>query len=159
MLAIRSLLLIYCLDASIRIVGGTNGREGRVEIMYQGIWGTICDNGWDDIDATVVCREMGYSHGNAIRQAQFGLGTGPVWLHQVGCLGNESKLSHCIHTGAGNVGNCSHALDAGVRCSEIFGKDLIYLETVSIYFSEYHLFSFMFISLTCKLIYSGLCEM
>ena len=159
MLAIRSLLLIYCLDASIRIVGGTNEREGRVEIMYQGIWGTICDNGWDDIDATVVCREMGYSHGNAIRQAQFGLGTGPVWLHQVGCLGNESKLSHCIHTGAGNVGNCSHALDAGVRCSEIFGKDLIYLETVSIYFSEYHLFSFMFISLTCKLIYSGLCEM
>ena len=30
--------------------------------MYQGIWETICDDGWDDTDATVVCRELGYSH-------------------------------------------------------------------------------------------------
>ena len=46
--------------------------------MYQGIWGTICDDGWDDIDATVVCRELGYSHGNATRHAQFGSDTGLV---------------------------------------------------------------------------------
>jgi len=39
-----------------------------------------------------------------------------VWLSQVNCLGNESKLSHCIHSGAGNVGNCSHAQDVGVQC-------------------------------------------
>ena len=109
---------MFCtsLDASIRLVGGNNALEGRVEITYQGLWGTICDDGWDDIDATVVCRELGYSHGNATRQAQFGSGTGPVWLRRVGCLGNESKLSHCIHTGAGNTLGCSHARDAGVQC-------------------------------------------
>ena len=45
-----------------------------------------------------------------------------VWICHVGCLGNESKLSHCIHPGAGNVGNCSHTQDAGVQCSGIKGE-------------------------------------
>ena len=112
---------VYCFniiaDAPIRFTGGTSEQEGLVEIMYQGIWGTICDSGWDNIDATVVCRELGYVNGTATRQAQLGSDSGPVWLNQVGCLGNESKLSHCIHNGAGNVGNCSHAQDAGVICS------------------------------------------
>jgi len=89
--------------------------------MYQGIWGTICDSGWDDIDAAVVCRELGYVNGTATRQAQFGPGSGPVWLNQVGCVGRESKLSHCKHNGAGNVGSCSHTQDAGVICSDVNG--------------------------------------
>ena len=117
-------ILLLLLDATIRLMGGTDEREGRVEIMYQGIWGTICDDGWDDIDATVVCRELGYSHGNATRGAQFGSGIGPVWLRRVGCLNNESKLSHCIHTGAGNTLGCSHARDAGVQCSGVNGMIL-----------------------------------
>ena len=126
---------MFVVDASIRIVGGTNEREGRVEIMYQGIWGTVCDNGWDDIDATVVCRELGYSHGNATRQAQFGSGTGPVWLHQVGCLGNESKLSHCIHTGAGNTIGCSHAQDVGVQCGGVNGNTYNYTYIIHVLYN------------------------
>ena len=115
--------IIYLLstDAEIRLAGGSNVLQGRVEIMYQGIWGTICDDGWDDNDATVVCRELGYSHGNATRQAQFGSGTGPVWLRQVGCNGSESKLSHCTHTGASNTPGCSHAQDVGVQCYGVKG--------------------------------------
>ena len=103
-------------DTAIRLNGGNNKREGRVEIMYQGIWGTVCDEGWDDIDATVVCRELGYLKGIATKQHQFGSGSSPVWLSQVNCLGNESKLSHCIHSGAGNVGSCSRAQNVGVKC-------------------------------------------
>ena len=64
-----------------------------------------------------MCRELGFLNGVATRGAQFGSSTRPVWLRQVGCLGNESKLSHCIHTGAGNVGNCSHTQVAGVQCN------------------------------------------
>ena len=116
------LLLIYCLDAVIRLASGSSEREGRVEILYQGIWGTVCDNGWDDIDAAVICRELGFLNGTASRQVQFGSGSGPVWLNQVGCLGTERKLSHCIHNGAGNVGGCSHTQDAGVNCSARDGK-------------------------------------
>ena len=117
-------ILLLLLDATIRLMGGTNEREGRVEIMYQGIWGTICDDGWDDIDAAVVCKELRFFNGVATRQAQFGSGTGPVWLRRVSCSGNESKLSHCIHTGAGNTLRCSHARDAGVQCSGVNGMIL-----------------------------------
>ena len=86
--------------------------------MYQGIWGTICDEGWDDIDSSVVCRELGYLNGTTTRQTKFGSSTGPVWLSQIGCLGNENKLSQCVHNGVGNIGNCTHAQDVGVVCSE-----------------------------------------
>ena len=110
----------------MRLAGGSHDLEGRVEIMYQGIWGTICDDGWDDTDATVVCKQLGYSHGIATRQAQFGSGNGPVWLSQVSCLGTESKLSHCMHSGAGNTLGCSYAHDAsGVQCITINGNSLV----------------------------------
>ena len=84
--------------------------------MYQGVWGTICDDGWDDIDASVVCRELGFSNGTVINHLQSQSSTSPVWLNQVGCFGNENRLSHCIHSGAGNVGKCLHIQDAGVQC-------------------------------------------
>ena len=85
--------------------------------MYQGIWGTVCDDGWDDIDATVVCRGLGFLNGITSTQDQVVTDSLPVWLRQVGCLGNESTLSHCRHTGVGNTGNCSHAQDARVKCN------------------------------------------
>jgi len=91
--------------------------------MYQGIWGTVCDDGWDDTDATVVCRQLGFLNGTAIiMRAQCGLPPGPVWLSKVRCLGNETKLSHCIHNGAGNVGNCTYSQDAEVQCSGVNGS-------------------------------------
>ena len=107
----------YSSDTAIRLYGGTSKLEGRVEILYQGIWGTICDDGWDDIHATVVCRELGFFNGTIAQQDEFRSSSGPVWLSQVACLGNESKLSHCMHRGAGNIGNCSHSQDVGVQCN------------------------------------------
>ena len=112
------------LDAPVRLNDGNSKLEGRVEILYQGVWGTICDDGWDDIDATVVCTQLGFLNGTATLQSKFGSGTGPVWLNQVACLGNESKLTHCMHNGAGNIGNCSHTQDVGVQCNA-HGKWLV----------------------------------
>ena len=118
-------IFIYCIidciclyaDIAIRLNGGVNKLEGRVEVLYQGIWGTICDDGWDDNDTTVVCRQLGFLNGTTTRQNQFGSSAGPVWLSQVHCLGNESKLSHCMHGGAGIIGSCSHAQDVAVQCN------------------------------------------
>ena len=64
-----------------------------------------------------MCRELGFLNGTTATQDQFGSSSGPVWLRQFSCLGNESKLSHCLHTGVGNVGNCIHAQDVAVKCS------------------------------------------
>ena len=41
-------------------MGGENELEGRVEICYNGVWGTVCNNGWDEVDATVVCKQFGF---------------------------------------------------------------------------------------------------
>ncbi len=44
----------------VQLVGGPTSTEGRVEIEYHGIYGTICDDGFDDTDATIVCKTLGY---------------------------------------------------------------------------------------------------
>ena len=45
---------------SIRLNGGSNDSEGRVEIFLDGQWGTVCDIGWSLPDAEVACIQLGY---------------------------------------------------------------------------------------------------
>ena len=58
-------LLVYytlaCTDGSIRLVGGTRPHEGRVEVCLNRRWGTVCDDAWGTVDASVACRQLGFS--------------------------------------------------------------------------------------------------
>ena len=49
-----------CIDGEVRLRNGYIDGEGRVEICVNNAWGTVCDNGWDRVDASVVCRQLGY---------------------------------------------------------------------------------------------------
>ena len=100
----------------IRLVGGSSNHEGRVEIRYDGRWGTICDDFWGMSDAEVACRMLGFDGAsNAVGSAHFGRGSGPIWLDDMRCEGEEANLEDCPRRPFGHE-NCGHGEDAGAVC-------------------------------------------
>ena len=88
-----------------------------MEVLHNRVWGTVCDDYWDTVDATVVCHELGLPSSNArvSESGQFGEGEGQIWLDNVACNGSESRLYECEHPGWG-AHNCGHSEDVGVIC-------------------------------------------
>ena len=99
-------------QTTLRLSGSTEFR-GRVEVFVDGSWGTVCDDGWNDADAIVVCSQLGLAGGEAI--SRFGGGSGAIWMDNVACTGFETDLGQCDFRGWG-VHDCSHLEDAGVEC-------------------------------------------
>uniref|UniRef100_A0A6I8PHU3 SRCR domain-containing protein n=1 Tax=Ornithorhynchus anatinus TaxID=9258 RepID=A0A6I8PHU3_ORNAN len=104
-------------DGSLRLARGGTPCQGRVEILYRGTWGTVCDDDWGLPDAAVVCRQLGCGRALAAKtNAYFGYGTGLIALDNVHCEGGEPRLAACHSLGWG-IHNCGHHEDAGVVCS------------------------------------------
>lgn len=110
---------VNCFSAvQVRLVNGSNDREGRVEVYYNGKWGTVCDDYFDILDAQVICRMVGFPGAiSALSGASFGAGNDSqdIVLDDLWCQGHETSLVSCVNRRWGSS-NCFHNEDAGVVC-------------------------------------------
>ncbi|XP_043105625.1 macrophage receptor MARCO [Puntigrus tetrazona] len=98
-------------SAVVRLVGGSS--RGRVEVLHENDWGTVCDDSFDTVDGTVVCKMLGFQRATQVFTE--GAGSGRIWLDEVRCTGNEMSIFDCPHGGLG-VHNCNHNENVGVSC-------------------------------------------
>ena len=117
----------FLFAVAVRLVGGNNFHEGRVEVFYKCQWGTICGYGWNIEVANVVCRQLGYpSATQAWGGAHFGTGSGPIFLRNVHCDGQEQSIDQCDHSGWFSHSCTNHDYDVAVACnvsSSVSGKN------------------------------------
>ncbi|MGH0154397.1 UNVERIFIED_CONTAM: hypothetical protein FKN15_027208 [Acipenser sinensis] len=108
--------------AELRLAGSSSPCSGRVEVRFEGSWGTVCDDSWDMKDAQVVCRQFGCGAAESTRRGEttFGQGNGIIWLDEVNCRGSEMHLWDCRHSPLGH-NDCYHKEDAWVTCA---GKNI-----------------------------------
>ncbi|XP_036089324.1 neurotrypsin isoform X1 [Rousettus aegyptiacus] len=102
-------------DGVLRLAGGKDSHEGRLEVYYRGQWGTVCDDGWTELNTNVVCRQLGFKHGRRSAVHPFKEHAGPVWLDDVSCSGKESGLLQCSRRPWG-AHDCSHREDVALAC-------------------------------------------
>lgn len=92
-------------DILVRLVGGRNLFEGRVEVKVgKQEWGLICGDGWSLLEATVVCRQLGKGYAQAaIQSSFFGGHHQDIILSGLKCTGREANITECVHSMAGRV--------------------------------------------------------
>ncbi|XP_054878375.1 macrophage receptor MARCO [Poeciliopsis prolifica] len=96
----------------VRLVPGKT--RGRVEVMHNDIWGTICDDSFGTLDGRVICKMLGFQ--SVVSTFTATPGTGKIWLDELHCTGAETDIFDCPHSEVG-VHNCNHDEDVGVQCT------------------------------------------
>ena len=105
----------------VRLQDGPQYGRGRIEVRKPGgNWGTVCDDSFDNRDALVFCKMLGFRWGRATTRAHFGKGSGSIWMDDLQCTGDEQSIFDCDYKGWGQH-NCGHREDAGVVCEGEIG--------------------------------------
>ena len=114
--------VLQCVGKMMRLVGGQDNSEGRLEVNNEEVWGTVCSDGFDRNDANVVCKYLGrpgveevYSAADIlnIESAQ----DSPIWLSDLECNGQEDNPFHCSQKVMKHHTNCDHNEDVAIKCS------------------------------------------
>jgi hypothetical protein len=101
--------------ASLLRLSGGSADEGRLEVLYNDVWGTVCNHQFDHNDALVACRHLGFSSGFKSSN-QFGPGTGNIWLDDLQCAGSERTLHECTIPKGWGSHDCQHSEDVSIKC-------------------------------------------
>ena len=111
-------LFFYFLDGgsatrAIRLLRNNSKLSGQVEIYHSGSWEAICYDTWDIHDASVACRQLGYSGATGITRETPRASPGNG-LNNLQCKGNENALGDCVRDWTSE--SCDYGF-AGITCS------------------------------------------
>uniref|UniRef100_A0A671QXP5 SRCR domain-containing protein n=1 Tax=Sinocyclocheilus anshuiensis TaxID=1608454 RepID=A0A671QXP5_9TELE len=99
-----------------RLAAGSHLCSGRLEILHDQTWMSVCDAAFDQQDAEVVCRELDCGAPvQVLGAAAFGKGDTQMWTQDIQCRGNESQISFCSISS--HKHNCSSDNNVGLKCS------------------------------------------
>ena len=151
-----SFIATTCEQNAIQLMNGQSKFEGCVEVYDNGEWRTVCSDMWDEREATVVCRQLGFTgningkyimftmfnyrtkdrdiiicklSASSVVDLRFGDGAGTIIEARWECLGNETNFFNCLRH---NI-SCNHGIAAGVTC---FGIKVIALDSCSYIFRK-----------------------
>ena len=105
-------------EGALRLTQGAGvngGSSGRLQVYHDGRWGLVCDTNFDELDARVACRQLGFADGEE-GYADAGSGGLPFWLKGLACDGTESRLANCPHRGLKEY-SCGSFRIVGLECS------------------------------------------
>ena len=105
-------------EGALRLTQGAGvngGSSGRLQVYHDGRWGLVCDTNFDELDARVACRQLGFADGEE-GYADAGSGGLPFWLKGLACDGTESRLANCPHRGL-KEHSCGSFDIVGLECS------------------------------------------
>ncbi|MCA9561646.1 MAG: scavenger receptor cysteine-rich domain-containing protein, partial [Myxococcales bacterium] len=100
-------------EGSVRLVDGDTPNQGRIEVLLNDQWGTVCNDSFSVGDGEVACRQLGYP--GAVRVFTGASGVDPIWLDEVACVGDEARLVDCPANPVGE-NDCAHGEDISVEC-------------------------------------------
>lgn len=114
---------------NVRLQGGTASR-GRLEVCVNGSWQTVCNQRFNRTDATIACRELGFSENGATiiyKSWRTTSASQLIWTVDTQCTGNEESLMNCsqVPLRGEQLRHCTaHKNDVGITCQWPVNEEL-----------------------------------